>query len=104
MRAISGRVKLPELNRVLQSFAKESSAMELMSEMVDDALDAAQEDALQDEDEEQVVQNVLDEIGIELGSELVAPRRRKEQIEQEEEEFALKKLQNLKAPGNESQE
>jgi charged multivesicular body protein 2A len=102
MRSISGRVKLPELNRVIQAFAKESNAMELMSEMMEEALDTVgQTGELEDADEEQIINQVLDEIGVELQDNLVTSARKRNEEKEEEEEFdrqTLEKLKNLRAP------
>jgi len=64
-------IKLPELQKIMVEFMKQTEQMEMKQEMVGDALDMAMDDAEDEEESEAIVNQVLDEIGINLGEALV---------------------------------
>lgn len=55
---------LPSLQRVLQTFAKEHSLMDMKQEVMNDAMDMALDTGDTETDQEAVINQVLDEIGI----------------------------------------
>ena len=63
-------MNLPELNSIMQEFARENQRMEMTEEMMGDAVDMAMgsEDDIQATDD--VVNQVLSEIGVEVGAQL----------------------------------
>uniref|UniRef100_UPI00397FEC43 Snf7 family protein n=1 Tax=Salmonella sp. s54925 TaxID=3159674 RepID=UPI00397FEC43 len=62
--------KLPQIQKIMMDFEKQSEIMDMKEEMMNDALD----DALGDEDDEdesdQIVTQVLDELGLQLNDDL----------------------------------
>ncbi|KFO57557.1 Charged multivesicular body protein 2a, partial [Corvus brachyrhynchos] len=65
-------LKLPQIQRILLEFQKQSELMDMKEELMNDAID----DALGDEDDEDesdaVVSQVLDELGLNLTDELAS--------------------------------
>lgn len=70
MATMNKKMNLPEIQRIMMEFEKQSEIMDMKEEMMDDAID----DALGDENDEiegdKIVTQVLDELGIELTGEL----------------------------------
>merc|ERR1711862_192256 len=60
------QMKLPEIQKIIQEFEKQSEIMDMKEEMMSDVID----DALGDEDDEEegdaIVTQVLDELGLQL--------------------------------------
>ncbi|XP_041265557.1 charged multivesicular body protein 2a [Onychostruthus taczanowskii] len=74
MATMNRQLKLPQIQRILQEFQKQSEMMDMKEELMNDAID----DALGDEDDEDesdaVVSQVLDELGLNLTEELASER------------------------------
>uniref|UniRef100_A0A8C3Y5Y2 Charged multivesicular body protein 2A n=1 Tax=Catharus ustulatus TaxID=91951 RepID=A0A8C3Y5Y2_CATUS len=74
MATMNRQLKLPQIQRILQEFQKQSELMDMKEELMNDAID----DALGDEDDEDesdaVVSQVLDELGLNLTDELASER------------------------------
>lgn len=70
MGTMNKQLKLPQIQKIMMDFEKQSEIMDMKEEMMNDALD----DALGDEDDEdesdQIVTQVLDELGLQLNDEL----------------------------------
>lgn len=70
MATMNRQLKLPQIQRILLEFQKQSELMDMKEELMNDAID----DALGDEDDEDesdaVVSQVLDELGLNLTDEL----------------------------------
>lgn len=71
MGMMSRQTNLPQIQRILQEFEKESAVMDMKEEMMGDAID----DAMEDEDTEEaegdkILDEVLAEIGISVGQQL----------------------------------
>ena len=71
MGMMSRQTNLPQIQRILMEFEKESSMMDMKEEMMGDAID----DAMEDEDTEEaegdkILDEVLAEIGISVGQQL----------------------------------
>merc|ERR1719293_374447 len=64
------QMKLPEIQKIMQEFEKQSEIMDMKEEMMSDVID----DALGDEDDEEesdaIVNQVLDELGLQLTDQL----------------------------------
>merc|ERR1712226_1693725 len=64
------QMKLPEIQKIMQEFEKQSEIMDMKEELMSDVID----DALGDEDDEEesdaIVTQVLDELGLQLGDQL----------------------------------
>merc|ERR1719273_1895350 len=67
------QMKLPEIQKIMQEFEKQSEIMDMKEEMMSDAVD----DVLGDEDDEEegdaIVTQVLDELGLQLTDQLAGP-------------------------------
>ncbi len=65
------QINLPQINKILQDFEKESEVMSMKEEMMDDAVDGVLEEDGEEGESDEIVQKVLDEIGISLGGSMV---------------------------------
>lgn len=65
-------LNLPQIQRIMNEFEKESSMMDMKEEMMSDAVDDVMDDELEDEEAEgdKILKEVLDEIGIGLSQEV----------------------------------
>jgi len=61
---------MPELNKIMQEFQRETEKMDIMDEMIGDSMDV--QDMEDEEATEELVSKVLDEIGVELGAALAS--------------------------------
>merc|ERR1719419_632349 len=70
MMNMNKQMKLPEIQKIMQEFEKQSEIMDMKEEMMSDVID----DALGDEDDEEesdaIVNQVLDELGLQLTDQL----------------------------------
>jgi charged multivesicular body protein 2A len=68
MAAMNRGLNLPSIQRIMNEFERESSAMDMKEEMMGDAIDDVMEDEEEDEEEEgdKILKEVLDEIGVGL--------------------------------------
>ncbi|XP_040286032.1 charged multivesicular body protein 2a-like isoform X1 [Bufo bufo] len=69
MATMNRQLKLPQIQKIMMEFEKQSEIMDIKEEMMNDAID----DAMGDEDDEEtdaVVSQVLDELGLTLTDEL----------------------------------
>mmetsp|Transcript_12717 Transcript_12717/g.16707 ORF Transcript_12717/g.16707 Transcript_12717/m.16707 type:complete len:245 (-) Transcript_12717:238-972(-) len=64
--AVNKQVNLPELNKIMQDFARENEIQELTAEQLGDTLDDVLAEDGDEEEEDKIVSQVLDEIGIDL--------------------------------------
>jgi len=71
MMALNKQVNLPQLQKVMMEFAKQSEQMEMKQEMVGDALNDAMDDEEDEKESDEIVNQVLDEIGVNLQDGLV---------------------------------
>ena len=65
-------LNLPQIQRIMNEFERESSMMDMKEEMMSDAVDGVMEDDEEDEEEEgdKILQQVLEEIGIDVSQKL----------------------------------
>jgi len=72
MASMNRGLNLPQIQRIMNEFEKESAAMDMKEEMMSDAVDDVMDDEALDEEEEgdKILKEVLDEIGIGLSQEL----------------------------------
>ncbi|KAI8903287.1 Snf7 family [Gorgonomyces haynaldii] len=68
LKSMNSRMHLPQIQKIMMDFERESEVMDMKGEMLGDAVDDALED--DEEESEDIVNQVLDEIGIEMGSKL----------------------------------
>jgi hypothetical protein len=59
-------MNLPQIQRIMMEFEKESEIMDMKEEMMSDTIDEAMDEEEDEEEEEAIVNQVLDEIGINL--------------------------------------
>jgi len=70
MSTMNKKMNLPQIQKIMMDFEKQTEMMDMKQEMMDDAIDSAM-DGDQDEIEgDKIVSQVLDELGIELTGEL----------------------------------
>lgn len=72
MGAMNRGLNLPQIQRIMNEFEKESATMDMKEEMMSDAVDDVMDDDLEDEEEEgdKVLKQVLDEIGVDLSQQV----------------------------------
>lgn len=70
MQNMNRQLNLPQIQRILHEFEKQSEIMDMKEEMINDAIDDAMEDEGDEEESDAVVAQVLDELGLQLGDQL----------------------------------
>lgn len=72
MGAMNRGLNLPQIQRIMLEFEKESATMDMKEEMMSDAVDDVMDDELEDEEEEgdKILKQVLDEIGVDLSQQV----------------------------------
>ena len=72
MGAMNRGMNLPQIQRIMHEFEKESATMDMKEEMMSDAVDDVMDDDLEDEEEEgdKILKQVLDEIGVDLSQQV----------------------------------
>ncbi|KAI0693896.1 Snf7-domain-containing protein [Cytidiella melzeri] len=72
MGAMNRGLNLPQIQRIMNEFEKESATMDMKEEMMSDAVDDVMDEGLEDEEEEgdKILKQVLDEIGVDLSQQL----------------------------------
>lgn len=100
MVALNKSLKLPELQKIMQEFAKQSEIMEMKQEVMGDAIEDALDDVEDEEETDKITNQVLDEIGINMADNLVdapAKKAQQEQVVQSDADKELEaRLNNLK--------
>jgi charged multivesicular body protein 2A len=76
MKSMNRGLNLPQIQRIMNDFERESATMDMKEEMMNDAVDDVMDDDLEDEEEEgdKILKQVLDEIGVGI-SQQVRPTR-----------------------------
>ncbi|KAG0006834.1 Charged multivesicular body protein 2A [Modicella reniformis] len=72
MGAMNRNMNLPQIQRIMMEFEKESEIMDMKEEMMSDTIDEAMEEEEDEEEEEAIVNQVLDEIGINVSDSLAS--------------------------------
>ncbi|KAI0060835.1 Snf7-domain-containing protein [Artomyces pyxidatus] len=72
MKGMNRGLNLPQIQRIMNEFERESATMDMKEEMMSDAVDDVMDDDLEDEEEEgdKILKEVLDEIGVTLSQQL----------------------------------
>ncbi|KAI0086669.1 Snf7-domain-containing protein [Irpex rosettiformis] len=72
MGAMNRGLNLPQIQRIMHEFEKESATMDMKEEMMSDSIDDVMDEGLEDEEEEgdKILKQVLDEIGVDLSQQL----------------------------------
>uniref|UniRef100_A0A3B3S396 Charged multivesicular body protein 2A n=1 Tax=Paramormyrops kingsleyae TaxID=1676925 RepID=A0A3B3S396_9TELE len=63
-------LKLPQIQKIMMEFERQSEIMDMKEEMMNDAIDDAMGDEDDEEESDAVVSQVLDELGLNLSAEL----------------------------------
>uniref|UniRef100_A0A3P9PCN8 Charged multivesicular body protein 2A n=3 Tax=Poeciliinae TaxID=586240 RepID=A0A3P9PCN8_POERE len=63
-------LKLPQIQKIMMEFEKQSEMMDMKEEMMNDAIDDAMGDEDDEEESDAIVSQVLDELGLNLSDEL----------------------------------
>ncbi|XP_050315143.1 charged multivesicular body protein 2a-like [Anthonomus grandis grandis] len=66
MASMNRQLNLPQIQRILQEFEKQSEIMDMKEEIMNDAIDDAMEGDDDEEESDAVVNQVLDELGLQL--------------------------------------
>nr|CAH7745411.1 unnamed protein product [Callosobruchus chinensis] len=70
MASMNRQLNLPQIQRILQEFEKQSEIMDMKEEVMNDAIDDAMEGDEDEEESDAIVNQVLDELGLQLGDTL----------------------------------
>jgi len=72
MKSMNRGLNLPQIQRIMNEFERESATMDMKEEMMSDAVDDVMDDELEDEEEEsdKILRQVLDEIGVGISQQL----------------------------------
>lgn len=70
MTNMNRQLNLPQIQKILHEFEKQSEIMDMKEEMINDAMDDAMEDEGDEEETDAIVSQVLDELGLQLNDQL----------------------------------
>jgi charged multivesicular body protein 2A len=70
MANMNKQMNMPQIQKILQEFEKQSEIMDMKEEMMNDVIDDAMEDEGDEEETDAVVAQVLDELGLQLNDQL----------------------------------
>ncbi|XP_055691438.1 charged multivesicular body protein 2a [Lutzomyia longipalpis] len=70
MQNMNKQLNLPQIQKILYDFERQSEMMDMKEEMINDAIDDAMEDEGDEEESDAVVSQVLDELGLQLNDQL----------------------------------
>jgi len=71
MKSMNKQINLPQINKIMMNFEKESELMDIKEEMENDAIDNVMEEEDDEEESENIVNQIFDEIGISLNQEVM---------------------------------
>ncbi|MFH4976043.1 hypothetical protein AB6A40_002752 [Gnathostoma spinigerum] len=72
MASMNRQLNLPQIQKIMQEFERQSETMDIKEELMNDAIDDAMADEGDEEESEAIVNQVLDELGIQLSEEMAA--------------------------------
>ncbi|GAB6023943.1 Charged multivesicular body protein 2A [Chamberlinius hualienensis] len=70
MQNMNKQLNLPQIQKIMMEFEKQSEIMDMKEEMMNDAIDDAMGDEEDEEESDAVVAQVLDELGLQLSDQL----------------------------------
>uniref|UniRef100_A0A6B2EJL3 Putative vacuolar assembly/sorting protein did4 n=1 Tax=Phlebotomus kandelakii TaxID=1109342 RepID=A0A6B2EJL3_9DIPT len=70
MQNMNKQLNMPQIQKILHDFERQSEMMDMKEEMINDAIDDAMEDEGDEEESDAVVLQVLDELGLQLNDQL----------------------------------
>merc|ERR1719284_509997 len=72
MGSMNKQMKLPEIQKIMMEFEKQTEIMDMKEEMMSDVIDDAMGDEDDEEESDAIVTQVLDELGLQLTDNLAA--------------------------------
>ena len=66
MKSMNRQMNLPQIQRIMMDFEKESEIMDMKEDMMNDVIDDVMDEEEDEEESDDIVNQVLDEIGISL--------------------------------------
>ncbi|KFM71242.1 Charged multivesicular body protein 2a, partial [Stegodyphus mimosarum] len=70
MQNMNKQLNLPQIQKIMQEFEKQSEIMDMKEEMINDTIDDAMGDDEDEEESDAIVAQVLDELGLDLSDKL----------------------------------
>merc|ERR1711868_48301 len=70
MGSMNKQMKLPEIQKIMMEFEKQSEIMDMKGEMMEDAIDDVMGDEDDEEESDAIVNQVLDELGLQLNDKI----------------------------------
>jgi len=70
LQSMNRQMNLPQIQRIMQEFEKQSEIMDMKEEMMNETMDDAMGDEDDEEETEAVVTQILDELGVQLSDQL----------------------------------
>lgn len=70
MMSMNRQLNLPQIQKILHEFERQSEIMDMKEEMINEHMDDAMEDEGDEEETDAVVSQVLDELGLQLNDQL----------------------------------
>merc|ERR1712152_70028 len=70
MGSMNKQMKLPEIQKIMMEFEKQSEIMDMGGEMMEDAIDDVMGDEEDEEESDAIVSQVLDELGLQMNDKL----------------------------------
>lgn len=70
MMSMNRQLNLPQIQKILHEFERQSEMMDMKEEMINEHIDDAMEDEGDEEESDAVVSQVLDELGLQLNDQL----------------------------------
>lgn len=70
MTTMNKQLKLPQIQKIMMEFEKQSEIMDMKEEMMNDAIDDAMGDEDDEEESDAIVSQVLDELGLQMADQL----------------------------------
>jgi len=70
MGSMNKQMKLPEIQKIMMEFEKQSEIMDMKGEMMEDAIDDVMGDEDEEDESDAIVAQVLDELGLQLNDKL----------------------------------
>jgi len=70
MRQMNKQMKLPQVQKIMMDFERQSEMLDMKTEMMEDAVDDAMAGSDDEEESDAIVKEVLDELGLQLNEEL----------------------------------
>lgn len=70
LQSMNRQMNLPQIQRIMQEFEKQSDMMDMKEDMMNEVIDDAMGDEEEEEETDAVVKQVLDELGVQLNNQL----------------------------------